>query len=92
MKNLAITIFIALIVMTLGLYLVSFQVRETESALVTTFGKPTRQITDPNLCFKWPVPIQRVHKFDSRMRVYEVEIEETQTAGGEPIIVNTYVV
>ena len=36
MKNLAITIFIALIVMTLGLYLVSFQVRETESALVTT--------------------------------------------------------
>lgn len=94
MKNVAITIFIVLIVMTLGLYLVSFQVRETESALVTTFGKATRQITKPRSFpyFKWPVPIQRVHKFDSRMRIYEVEIEETPTAGGEPIIVNTYVV
>ena len=94
MKNLAITIFIALIVVTLGLYLFSFQVRETESALVTTFGEATTEdeITEPGCHFKWPVPIQRVHKFDSRMRIYEVEIEETPTAGGEPIIVNTYVV
>ena len=94
MKNLAITIFIALIVVTLGLYLFLFQVRETESALVTTFGEATTEdeITDPGCHFKWPVPIQRVHKFDSRMRIYEVEIEETPTAGGEPIIVNTYVV
>ena len=39
MKQLAVTIFIILIVVTLGLYLISFQVSETESALVTTFGK-----------------------------------------------------
>ncbi|MHC4573520.1 MAG: protease modulator HflC [Planctomycetota bacterium] len=92
MKNVAITIFIVLLVAVMGLYLVTFQVRETESALVTTFGKPTRPITDPNLYFKWPAPIQRVYKFDSRMRVFEGDPIETTTKGAVPIIVKTYAV
>lgn len=92
MKKLAITIFVILIVVTMGLYLISFQVSETKSALVTTFGKPTRQITEPGWYFKWPFPIQQVYEFDSRMRIFTPEVEETQTAGGDPIIVNTYVV
>jgi modulator of FtsH protease HflC len=92
MKQLAVTIFIILIVVTLGLYLVSFQVRETESALVTTFGKATRPITEPGWYFKWPPPIQQIYKFDSRERVFVPEVEETRTAGGEPLIVNTYIV
>lgn len=92
MKNIAVTIFIVLIVAVMGLYLVSFQVRETESALVTTFGKPTREITEPGWYFKWPVPIERVEKFDSRMRVLSAEVGETTTKGAVPIIVNTYVV
>lgn len=92
MKNLAITIFIVLIIAVLGLYLVSFQVRQTESALVTTFGKPTRQLTEPGWYFKWPTPVERVYKFDSRMRVFEADIGETTTKGAVPIIVNTYVV
>jgi len=92
MKNLAITIFIVLVVAVLGLYLVSFQVREIESALVTTFGKPTLEITKPGWYFKWPAPIQRVYKFDSRMRVFEADLGETTTKGAVPIILNTYVV
>ncbi len=94
MKNIAIGIFVALIVVTLGLYLVSFQVRETESCVVTTFGRATAddEITAPGVYFKWPFPIQQLHKFDSRMQVFEPEPEETTTAGGEPIIVNAYVV
>ncbi len=92
MKSIAITIFVALIVIVMSLYLVSFQVREIECALVTTFGKPTRNISEPGWYFKWPAPIQRVHKFDSRMRVFEADLGETPTAGAVPIIVNTYVV
>lgn len=92
MKNLAITIFIVLIIAVLGLYLVSFQVRQTESALVTTFGKPTRQLTEPGWYFKWPTPVERIYKFDSRMRVFEADIGETTTKGAVPIIVNTYIV
>ncbi|UCF00332.1 MAG: protease modulator HflC [Planctomycetota bacterium] len=92
MKNIAVTIFIVLVVAVMGLYLVSFQVRETESALLTTFGKPTRQITEPGWYFKWPMPVERVHKFDSRMRVLEAELGETTTKGAVPIIVNTFIV
>jgi len=92
MKSIAITIFIVLLIAVIGLYLVSFQVREIESALVTTFGKPSREITEPGWYFKWPAPIQRVYKFDSRMRVFEADLGETTTKGAVPIIVNTYVV
>ncbi|MFQ6034611.1 MAG: protease modulator HflC [Sedimentisphaerales bacterium] len=92
MKSIAITVFVVLIVAILALYLFSFQVREIESALVTTFGEPTRQITEPGWYFKWPAPIQRVYKFDSRMRVFDPDIGETTTKGAVPIIVNTYVV
>jgi membrane protease subunit HflC len=93
MKNLTITIFIVLILAILVLYPASFQVRETEYALVTQlFGDPVREITEPGLKFKWPRPIQRVYKFDSRMRILEANLGETTTKGAVPIIVNTYVV
>lgn len=85
-------VFVVLIVAVLLLYLVCFQVRETESALVTTFGKPAKAIMTPGLNFKWPAPIQSVYKFDSRLRVYESVIEETTTRGGEPIVLTTYIV
>jgi membrane protease subunit HflC len=92
MKNIAITVFIGLVVIVMGLYLISFQVRETESALVTRFGQPVRTITEPKLCFKLPTPIERVHRFDSRMHIFEADTGETTTKGAVPIIVNTYVV
>jgi len=92
MKNIAVTIFIALVVLVMGLYLISFQVRETESALVTRFGQPVRTITEPKLCFKFPAPIERVHRFDSRLQVFQADLSETTTKGAVPIIVNTYVV
>ena len=92
MKNIAVTIFIVLVVAIMSLYLISFQVRETEFVLVTTFGKHTRQITEPGWRFKWPTPIERVHRFDSRMRVLEAELGETTTKGAVPIIVNTFIV
>ena len=93
MKNIAIPILVAVIFLVMVVYLVTFQVRETESAFVTRFGKPVREVTEPGLYCKWPTPIEQVHKFDSRMRVFEAaELSETTTAGRVPIIVNTYVV
>jgi membrane protease subunit HflC len=92
MKNIAIPIIVVLILIVMAVYLVAFQVRETESAFITRFGKPVREITQPGLYFKWPTPIERVHKFDSRMRVLEAELGETTTKGAVPMIVNTYVV
>jgi membrane protease subunit HflC len=92
MRNIAIPILVAVIFLVMVVYLVTFQVRETESAFVTRFGKPVREVTKPGLYSKWPTPIEQVHKFDSRMRVLEAELGETTTSGTVPIIVNTYVV
>ena len=91
MKSIAIIIFIVFIAAVLGLSFTSFQVRETESAMVTRFGKPVREIKEPGWYFKWPAPIDRYHKFDTRMRVFEADLGETTTKGAVPIIVHTFV-
>ena len=92
MKNVSIPVFLLLLFVVLVLVSAAYQVRETESALVTTFGKATRQNMEPGLYLKWPPPIERVQKFDSRLRVLEAELGETTTKGAVPIIVNTFVV
>ncbi len=93
MKSAAITIFVLLVVAVLGLSLFSFQVRETESALILTFDNPREEpITEPGWYFKWPPPIQTVEKYDTRLKVFEADLAETTTKGAVPIIVKTYVV
>ncbi len=91
MKNLAITILIVTVLLILGLTFACFQVRETESALVTRFGKKRAEILEPGLYFKWPVPIERLYKFDSRQQLFEADLHETTTKGAVPIIVKTYI-
>jgi len=92
MKNLPVLIFVVLIAGVLALLLFSFQVRETESALVTTFGEPSSTITSPGWHRRWPSPIQNVYKFDSRSQLFTISMEETTTKGGEPIVVTNYIV
>lgn len=92
MKNISIVVLVVLIIAVMGLYLVSFQVRQNETALILTFGKPTRDITEPGLNWKWPAPIQTLVKFDVGQRLFEGVEEETVTKGGEPIIVQTYMI
>ncbi len=92
MKNIWGIISIVVVVAALALAMCSFQVRQTETALVTRFGDPVRTITEPGFQFRWPVGIENVHKFDSRLQLLDVTLEETTTAGGEPIIVNSFIV
>lgn len=93
MKNIWIFVIVILVIVISIMMLFSFKVRETEVVLVTTFGRATRTETEPGLkFFKWPRPINVVHKFDSRYQLYESRQEETNTKGGEPIIVTSYVV
>ena len=92
MKNIWAIASVLLILVVLGFMMFTFQVRQTESALVTRFGKPVRTVEMPSIHFRLPMPIERVHKFDSRSRLFEGIMEETQTAGGEPIIVLSYLV
>ena len=90
MKNLSVIILVVVIAAVLGMYLFSFQVSETEVAVVTTFGKPVEKAIAPGLHPKWPAPIQKIYKFDSRVRLYATQLEETTTRGGVPITVSNY--
>ncbi len=92
MKNFWVLLSVVLVVLVLTVFMVVFQVRETETVIVTRFGEPVRSVMRPGPYMKWPQPIERVHRFDSRSRLYDGVLEETNTAGNEPIIVNSYVV
>jgi modulator of FtsH protease HflC len=80
-----------LLILVFGMWLFVFQVRESETALVTTFGKPTRSITNAGPYLKWPWPIQRVHKFDQRIQNFEDVLDEAQTADNKILLSMVYV-
>ncbi|MCF7976009.1 MAG: protease modulator HflC [Phycisphaerae bacterium] len=92
MKNVGIPILVLIIILVLSLMLVAFQVRETEVAFVTRLGKPVRTMENPGLYFKWPLPIEMVHKYDARLHVFEADLSETTTKGAVPIIIKSYAV
>jgi membrane protease subunit HflC len=92
MKRNPLTLIIALLlILIFGFLLFSFQVRTTEVAVVTTFGSPTRQITEPSLYFKWPWPIQKVWTFDHRTQNFEDRLTEGLTSDSFNLLTSVYV-
>lgn len=85
---------LGLLVATILLFAVfSFQLNQTEAAVVTTFGRPA-QVTEPGLHFRWPYPFQKVYFFDKRIRCYEGsngKLEEIVTKDSHNITVGIYV-
>jgi membrane protease subunit HflC len=92
MKQNRLSLLVGLIlVVVFGLLLFAFQVRQTEVAVVTTFGKPTRDIPDPGLYGKLPWPIQKVYKFDKRIQNFEEDkFEETLTRDKQNLNIRVY--
>ena len=71
----------------------SFQVKSTQFAVVSTFGK-VQSVKDAGLHFRIPYPIQKIFYFDNRERCFEGtvgQMEETYTADKQNIIVGVYV-
>src|ERR1700734_815085 len=90
-RNILTLIVGAALVVIFALLLFAFQVRQSEVALVTTFGKPSASpITQPGLYFKWPWPIQRFYRFDSRVQNFEDKFSQTLTADNNSLIVTIY--
>jgi membrane protease subunit HflC len=73
-------------------YMISYQLRFTERAVVITFW-PYSQVAveEPGLHFRWPYPIQEVHTYDMRIRVFEDVEEQVTTSDQKQIIVITFV-
>jgi len=91
MKYNSVTIAIgALLLLIFATLLFMFQVRTTEVAVVTTFGRPTRTISTAGAYMKWPWPIQKVHKVDQRVHNFET-FEQVLTSDGYNLLLSVYV-
>jgi modulator of FtsH protease HflC len=93
MKRNFLTVVIGTVLIVIfALLLFVFQVRLSEVAVVTTFGKPTAQPYDqPGAYFKWPWPIQKVYKFDQRVQNFEDKYSENLTADNNNLLTSVYV-
>ncbi len=89
------TILLGVIVAAIFLVAIfSFQVQETERALVITWGKITNEC-GPGLHLRLPLPIQEVVKYDIRERCFEGNtgnLEETMTQDEKNVIVGIYTI
>jgi membrane protease subunit HflC len=88
------TIFLGVVVAIIFLTIIfSFQLKTTECAVVSTLGRLSR-VEEAGWHWRWPYPIQSIHKFDNRVRCFEGiygKLEETLTRNGQNIILGTYV-
>jgi membrane protease subunit HflC len=90
-KNILTIVIAAVLVLIFVLLLFVFQVRLSEVAVVTTFGKPVNNITEPGAYFKWPWPIQKVYRFDQRVQNFEDKFSENLTADNNNLLTSVYV-
>lgn len=67
-----------------------FTVDETQYAIVTTFGKPTRTITDPGLNWKLPTPAQTVLRFDKRLQIFDPQPTENFTLDRKNLVIDSF--
>jgi membrane protease subunit HflC len=90
-RNLLTLVIGAVLIVIFALLLFVFQVRQSEVAVVTTFGKPVRNISEPGAYFKWPWPIQKVYKYDQRVQNFEDKFSENFTADPLTLLTSVYV-
>ena len=90
-KNLITLVIAAVLLVIFALLLFTFQVRQSEVVVVSTFLKPTATETNAGLYTKWPWPIQSINRFDSRVQTFADIPSETLTADSTMLLVNVFV-
>jgi len=91
-KNLITIVIAAVLVVIFALLLFTFQVRQSEVAVLTTFGKPAANNLDqPGIYGKWPWPIQQVYRFDQRVQNFEDKYSENLTSDNTMLLTSVYV-
>jgi modulator of FtsH protease HflC len=71
------------------IWLSLFTVSETSVAIVTLFGRPTRDVTDAGLHLKWP--LESVLQFDKRLMVYDPGSSEFLTKDKKNLVLGSAV-
>lgn len=92
MKKNLLTIIVSLVLaLIFVMILFVFQVRQSEVAVITRFGKPVRDVTQPGAYFRLPPGIESVYKLDQRIQNFEDGATETYTADGNNLLTAVYV-
>jgi modulator of FtsH protease HflC len=92
MKRNPITIITGVVLVVLFLFMLfSYQVRETEVAVVTTFGRYSRSIEEPGFRLRLPWPVEKVYEFDKRLQNFESKYDQTITKDQINIVAQVYV-
>jgi len=92
-RHMAVFLLALLVVGVLMVYTVAFQIESTEAALINRFGRTVRSLdgaTQAGLHFKWPYPVERLVKYDTRVRVFEDVHGEVQTHDKQNVLVSVY--
>ncbi|HVP13717.1 MAG TPA: protease modulator HflC [Phycisphaerae bacterium] len=87
------TILVALLILVVILLMMcAFQVRFTEAAVVTRLDKVKKVIGPSEAGFHWkyPWPIDRVHRYDARLRSFETEFRQIGTSDQKTVILTAY--
>jgi len=90
-RNLITLITGAVLIVIFALLLFTFQVRQSEVAVVTTFGRITGSPRQPGLHWRWPWPMQQIYKFDERVQNFEDKFSENLTADNINLLTSVYV-
>ena len=80
------------VVIALAAFAGTFQVQETEFAIVARFGDPRRVIEQAGLHFKWPPPFDTLLRIDRRTNVLDPEPGEYLTSDKKNILVSNFLV
>jgi modulator of FtsH protease HflC len=90
-KNLLTIIVSALLAAIFVLILFVFQVRQSEVAVVTRFGKPVRAEDKPGAYFRLPPGIESIYKLDHRIQSFEDTFWTAITSDNNNLLVSVYV-
>lgn len=82
----------AIIIVVIVFMMCAFQVRFTETAVVTRFDTIDRLVgpDEAGLHFKWPWPFERVHRYDTRLRTFDTEFRQLGTEDQKTIVLTAY--
>ena len=92
MKRSRLTIAVAFVLIVIfGLLLFVYQVRKSEVAVVTLFGKVDHVKETPGPGFRLPWPIENVYKLDQRIQNFEGKFEQVKLPDQNIIMLLVYV-
>jgi len=92
MKRKPLTLAVAVVLLVIfGLMLFVYQVRVSQVAVVTLFGKIVRTKSDPGPGLRLPYPIEKVIKLDQKIQNFQDNFEQIKLHDQNIILVSVYV-